>query len=98
MFFTHVLLPEQTCLSTLNLYIYEINKLAWVIPHLISAQMWSSSLSLHRCQISTLKLPSYSFKQSQNGQVEVNHFYVWAVFPYQPKCPLCVDEGLSREV
>ena len=56
MFFTHVLLPEQTCFSTLNSYIYEINKLAWVIPHLISAQMWSSSLSLHRCQISTLKL------------------------------------------
>ena len=44
--FIHVLLKEQICSYTLNLYYYQTNKFARVISHLPSMQIWSSSMNL----------------------------------------------------
>ena len=44
--FTHVLLQEQICSYTLNLYYNQTNKFALVISHLPSMQIWSSSMNL----------------------------------------------------
>ena len=44
--FTHVLLQEQICSYTLNLYDNQTNKFALVISHLPSMQIWPSLMNL----------------------------------------------------
>lgn len=47
--FTPVLLQKQICSYTLNLYYYQTKKFPRIISHLLSTQMWSSSINLPKC-------------------------------------------------
>ena len=46
--FTQVFLQEQICSYALRLYCYQTNKFARVISRLLSTQIWSSLMNLHK--------------------------------------------------
>ena len=46
--FSPVLLQEQICSYTLHLYYYQTNKFTRVISRLLSTQIWSSLMNLHK--------------------------------------------------